>query len=168
MSTFKIAFLELEIFSILKLKLLHWKSYCLWKSKISFDSQCIKYHVWLHPSSILGVNSLFVNMTWENPISFYCEIKVVIIIIIIIIYRNTRFKWIWKTPDMLCQAGYAKYLDRTALSWPLKRTAGLQTPESNNSVSWNNDHLQGNILRILLILLLLILFCEINIFEKNK
>ena len=32
----------------------------------------------------LGVNSLFVNMTWENPISFYCEIKVRIIITIII------------------------------------------------------------------------------------
>ena len=25
----------------------------------------------------LGVNSLFVNMTWENPISFYWEIKVI-------------------------------------------------------------------------------------------
>ena len=33
----------------------------------------------------LGVNSLFVNMTWENSISFYCEIKVIIIIAIIII-----------------------------------------------------------------------------------
>ena len=32
-----------------------------------------------------GVNSLFVNMIWENHISFYCEIKVIIIIIIIII-----------------------------------------------------------------------------------
>ena len=30
----------------------------------------------------LGVKSLFVNMTCENPISFYCEIKVIIIIII--------------------------------------------------------------------------------------
>ena len=33
----------------------------------------------------LVVNSLFANMTWENPFLFYCEIKVIIIIIIIII-----------------------------------------------------------------------------------
>ena len=26
-------------------------------------------------NDILGVNSLFVNMTRENPISFYCEKK---------------------------------------------------------------------------------------------
>ena len=32
----------------------------------------------------LGVNSLLINMTLENPISRYCEIKVIIIIIIII------------------------------------------------------------------------------------
>ena len=38
-STFKTAFLESEIFSILKLKLLHWTSYCLWKSKIFLDSR---------------------------------------------------------------------------------------------------------------------------------
>ena len=34
----------------------------------------------------MGVNSLYVNMTWENPISFYCEIKVIIIIMIIDAY----------------------------------------------------------------------------------
>ena len=47
----------------------------------------------------LGVNSLFVNMTWENPISFYCQIKVAVmmmmmmmmmIIIIIIIVGSPR------------------------------------------------------------------------------
>ena len=32
---------------------------------------------------LLSVNSLFVSMTWENPILLYCEIKVIIIIIII-------------------------------------------------------------------------------------
>ena len=30
-------------------------------------------------------NSLFVNMTWENPISFYYKIKAIIVIIIIMI-----------------------------------------------------------------------------------
>ena len=33
----------------------------------------------------MGVNGLFVNITWENPISFYCKTTVIIIIIIIII-----------------------------------------------------------------------------------
>ena len=33
----------------------------------------------------LGVNSRFVNMTWENPISFYCQIKVVVIMMMMII-----------------------------------------------------------------------------------
>ena len=28
-------------------------------------------------SKILGLNSLFVNMTWENPISFYYKEKVI-------------------------------------------------------------------------------------------
>ena len=32
---------------------------------------------------LLSVNSLLVSMTWENPILFCCEIKVIIIIIII-------------------------------------------------------------------------------------
>ena len=37
----------------------------------------------------LGVNSLFVNMTWEfNPISFYCEIKVILIIIIMLTQKS--------------------------------------------------------------------------------
>ena len=31
----------------------------------------------------MGVNSAFVNMTCENPISFHCKIKVIIIIIIL-------------------------------------------------------------------------------------
>ena len=35
--------------------------------------------------AFLGANSLFVNMTWENPISFYYKIKVMIVIIIMII-----------------------------------------------------------------------------------
>ena len=33
----------------------------------------------------MGVNSVFVDMTCENPISFYCKMKIIIIIIIIII-----------------------------------------------------------------------------------
>ena len=35
--------------------------------------------------SFLGANSLFVNITWGNPISFYYKIKAIIVIIIIMI-----------------------------------------------------------------------------------
>ena len=46
----------------------------------------------------LSVNSLFVNMTLENPIPFYCEIKVIIIIIIIIIIIcSIKIVNLWKT-----------------------------------------------------------------------
>ena len=38
----------------------------------------------------MGVNSPFVNMTWENPILFYCEIK---LIIVIIVSAVTKYKW---------------------------------------------------------------------------
>ena len=41
----------------------------------------------------LSVNSLFVNMTLENPIPFYCEIKVIIIIIIC----SIKIVNLWKT-----------------------------------------------------------------------
>ena len=44
---------------------------------------------------IFGVNSLFVHMTWEDPISFYCEIKVVMIIkkIVIVCYIPAESMW---------------------------------------------------------------------------
>ena len=32
----------------------------------------------------MGVNSLYINMIWENPISFYFEMKLIIIIMNII------------------------------------------------------------------------------------